>query len=190
MRRVMYVPVLHTAHEIRGVHKRGERLNHHFRRSWQRIRTEILRDVLRSKIDLRNVLIFCDSVPYPLSWSYRQRILRSRNFTVPMYRLVQFLWRRGARLCGTEDPVLSKFELLYEEYCLLKGRRDYTLERDLLDARDHFIARNIAATLRHDQMAIILMGMAHQVDRKLRRIAPDIVVARVECFKRPRSARA
>jgi len=109
---------------------------------------------------------------------------------MPTYRFIQTLWRRGARLCGTENPVLSEFELLYEEQYLLQGRRDHRLERDLLHARDQFIAENIAATLRPGQIAIVLMGMAHHVDRALRRIAPDILITRIECFRRPRSARA
>jgi hypothetical protein len=97
------------------------------------------------------------------------------------YELLRWLDEQGATVLGTEDP-----KLLMEERTLLKAISDASgPERAsaraayasrapaLLDERDSYIAGRIDTTLDEGQTGLLLVGAAHQVEKKLPR---DVVV--------------
>ncbi len=91
------------------------------------------------------------------------------------YQLLLELMRKGAQLMGTESP-----ELLVREYELLRptqlgptgtGPPDAAREvaRQLLAARDRYIAQRINATLGTGEVGLLFLGLAHAVEPFLAR---------------------
>ena len=95
------------------------------------------------------------------------------------HQLLAELAGRGARLMGTEDP-----QLLLQEYQFLQGAlRDMQSEEGeqrwkqqsqrLLADRDQFIAARINDTLLPNEIGLLFLGMAHQIEPML---SSDILV--------------
>jgi hypothetical protein len=86
------------------------------------------------------------------------------------YRLLQTLHHKGAILIGTESP-----ELLLQEYALMKQslqsaeQTESSMEtaQALLSKRDDYIAQRIDETLQDDEMAILFLGLKHNIEAKL-----------------------
>ncbi|MDD5271143.1 MAG: hypothetical protein PHU14_00360 [Methylovulum sp.] len=92
------------------------------------------------------------------------------------YQLLQTLQQKGATLMGTESP-----ELLRQEHALMvqwlqtggQGKQALETARTLLAQRDDYIARRIGETLQEEEMAILFLGLAHNIEAKLTK---DIVL--------------
>jgi hypothetical protein len=184
MRRLIYVPIIHTmvdmgsrADALRqeyirrfGV-ERWERSRHVIEEVWEGIREKLLALTL----PWERVRIYQDGLPVSgreLEIARDVAAQGSKN-----YQIVMELVRRGAKLMGTESP-----ELLIREYTHIKriadaktdaereeARRRYAAESaEILKERDTFIARRIAETLEEGEVGLLFLGMQHEVDRLLR----------------------
>ncbi len=84
--------------------------------------------------------------------------------------LLQTLQHKGATLIGTESPGLLKQEhALMVQWSQAGGRGEQALEaaRTLLAQRDDYIARRIDETLQEEEIAILFLGLAHDIEMKL-----------------------
>ena len=92
------------------------------------------------------------------------------------YQLLESLQGKGATLMGTESA-----ELLLQEHALMtqllqSGERSESVlatAQTLLNQRDDYIAQRINETLQDDEMAILFLGLMHNIEAKL---AKDIVL--------------
>ncbi len=86
------------------------------------------------------------------------------------YTLLLALQHKGAMLMGTESP-----ELLLQEHALMTQllqsteRTESSLEtaQALLSQRDDYIAQRINETLQDDELAILFLGLMHNIETKL-----------------------
>lgn len=105
-------------------------------------------------------------------------------------KLLGWLMGQGARVLGTESPVLLKQEVACLD-AIFNAKDCATLERarneyarrapTLLKARDQYIAHRIDATLAPEEIGVLFIGKAHRVAQEL---PQDIQV----CFLNPRGA--
>lgn len=183
MRRLIYVPIVHT---LADMGSESEALKQeHLRRfgieGWERSR-RVVDDVwegIRAKLLIRNlpwerVKIYQDGLPVSgkeLDIAREVAAQGSKN-----YQIVLDLVDKGARLMGTESP-----ELLMQEYAHVKrvaeaqtdaeleeAKRSYAAESaEILKSRDAFIVQRIAETLEEGEVALLFLGMLHEVDRLL-----------------------
>jgi len=183
MRRLIYVPIIHTMVDMGsksealkqeylrrfGV-ERWERSRQVIDETWEGIRAKLLALTL----PWQRVRIYQDGLPVSgkeLEIAREVAAQGSKN-----YQLVIELVLRGARLMGTESP-----ELLTREYAHIKriadaetdaereeAMRRYAAESpEILKERDAFIARRIADTLEDGEVGLLFLGMMHEVDRLL-----------------------
>ena len=183
MRRLIYVPIIHTmvdmgstAEALRqeSIRRFGAERWTESRRvideAWEGIRAKLL----GLKLSWERVRIYQDGLPVSgreLEIARDVAAQGSKN-----YQIVIELVQRGATLMGTESP-----ELLMQEYTHItriaetqtdaerqEATRSYAIESaEILRARDAFIARQIAETLEEGEVGLLFLGMMHEVDRLL-----------------------
>ncbi len=86
------------------------------------------------------------------------------------YKLLQALMQKGAVLMGTESP-----ELLVQEHALVtkllqpgkSTESSLDAAQVLLNQRDEYIAQRIDKTLQDNEMAILFLGLMHNIETKL-----------------------
>ncbi|MBI2000308.1 MAG: hypothetical protein HYS69_03795, partial [candidate division NC10 bacterium] len=183
MRRLIYVPIVHTAADMGSQAEALERehVRRHGRGEWARTRRLIdevwegLRTrLLALNLDYRRVRIYQDGLPV---CGRELDIVRevaqggSRN-----YALILELLSRGAVVEGTESPGLlrEEYERIRSAIPAGQAREEDAGEGErLLRQRDEFIGRRIDETLKEGEVGILFIGLMHRVDRFL---APDIEV--------------
>lgn len=186
MRTLWYVPVLHTSDES-FIAKEAAALSEELRlaverndrrlvRAWKRLSAQLDAHIGSGRIRPEGLLVFCDSLPHPLSKF--PELLRPNRFEgrSPTWNLIWRLKEMGAVVCGTENPAIL---IVYSEYKVSSGpeaslQKETQTEKDLLALRDLWIANHIDKTLPEGSAAIIFMGAVHRVDQHLRELAPDI----------------
>lgn len=183
MRRLIYVPIIHTMADMGSTSEalRQESIRRFGVESWERSR-RVIDDVwegIRTKLLIRNlpwerVKIYQDGLPVSgkeLEIARDVAAQGSKN-----YQIVLELVDKGAKLIGTESP-----ELLLREYAHVKqiaeaqadaerkeAKRSYAAESaEILKARDTFIVQRIVETLEEGEVALLFLGMIHEVDRLL-----------------------
>ncbi|MBI2458241.1 MAG: hypothetical protein HYW08_13445 [candidate division NC10 bacterium] len=183
MRRLIYVPIVHTAADMGSQAEALERehVRRHGRGEWARTRRLIdevwegLRTrLLALNLDYRRVRIYQDGLPV---CGRELDIVRevaqggSRN-----YALILELLSRGAVVEGTESPGLlrEEYERIRSAIPAGQAREEHAREGErILRQRDEFIGRRIDETLKEGEVGILFIGLMHRVDRFL---APDIEV--------------
>lgn len=186
MRRLWYVPILHTTSECfigdemsrlsRRLRRQFEREDRRIIQAWEALTRRLEDMIADGQMVSRRLLVFGDSLPHPLwrfpRWMHKERHKRRS----PMHDTVRWLRRSGARVRGTESVRLLGLYGRYAIACLRQpdAYQDTRLDRSLLAARDRWIALRIAAALPHGHDAILFMGAKHRVDSLLRALAPDI----------------
>ena len=144
--------------------------------------SEIGRRVKSLGLDWKHVKVYQDALPATTPEIIQKIVaeVSSQNF-----ELLRWMISQGAELVGTESP-----GLLQEEYGHLRAvlmastperkaqaRQAYAARAtSLLDERDRFVARRIAATLPQEGIGILFLGEAHHATRYL---PPDIKVRRL-----------
>jgi pheromone shutdown protein TraB len=86
------------------------------------------------------------------------------------FQLLQKLQAKGATLVGTESvSLLLEERQLMGDLLKAKAEKQASLEKAqaLLDKRDSFIAARINETLLDDEMAVLFLGMTHNIEAKL-----------------------
>jgi hypothetical protein len=175
-RRLIHIPIVHNAADLGSL---AESVRAHYARvcgpaGWRR-REEALRalwgdieaglDALR--LDARKTRIYQDGLPI---CGFEEQIVRElANAGSSNHQLILRWLDAGAALMGTEDS-----RLLMEEYEIQKQRLSPTNKTPtigeqerldaLLKARDSFIVRRIADTLRADEVGLLFLGALHRLD--------------------------
>lgn len=183
MRRLIYVPIVHTAADMGSQAEALERehVRRHGRGEWARTRRLIdevwegLRTrLLALNLDYRRVRIYQDGLPV---CGRELDIVRevaqggSRN-----YALILELLSRGAVVEGTESPGLlrEEYERIRSAIPAGQAREEDAGEGErLLRQRDEFVGRRVGETLKDGEVGILFIGLMHRVDQFL---PPDIEV--------------
>jgi len=182
MKRLIYVPIIHTAADLgslakdvvrRGISDLGENLWEEHKKTvdefWDAISTYF------SSIDVSGAKIYQDGMV--AEGEVGAKIveegvkLESKN-----YELVSRLIRRGAILVKTEDFKFVKEER--DRLLAITGAKStfqklaafikYKLTKDkLLSKRDEFIVRSINETLSHGERGILFLGAYHDIKNNL-----------------------
>jgi hypothetical protein len=180
MRRLKYVPIIHTGVEMGSMYgtlkdeyirrfgtQKWEEHNRIIEDFWQGIRNKIF-DL---NLDHPNTRLYQDGLPVcGKEMDIVQELVKmgSRNHQILM-ELIQL----GAKIEGTEDP-----KLLLEEYDYLKKasadldkkqvkRRYQRLAKSILQKRDLYIGQRIDKTLREGETGLLFIGITHKVNEKL-----------------------
>ena len=183
MRRLIYVPVIHTEADMGSVAeplkkeyikrygpKRWDEHTGAINSMWRGIRQRIF-DL---GLNYQKIKIYQDGLPVcNKELAIASDLAQAGNEN---YMIILELVQRGAKLIGTEDP-----GLLLEEYNYIKDitkinnlkEKDEAIQKyekkawDILERRDEYIANRIAKTLMEEETGILFMGMRHRVDEKL-----------------------
>lgn len=200
MRKLWYVPLAHTSAESFAtreaaqsscrIRRAVERSDSRLDRAWKSFAKRLDALIVRGEIRPERLLVFCDGMPHPLeAFPVYLDPDRFRGKS-PTHEMLMFLRRRGARLCGTENPA---FLAAYGWYQIVRSDipkfRNPQLQADLIAVRDLWIAQHIAKTLPQGRDAILFIGALHRVDRYLRFLAPDIRIRYIRTIypgRRPR----
>lgn len=183
MRRLIYIPIIHTMADMgsKAEALKRESIRRFGVEGWERSR-RLIDDVwegIRAKLLIRNlpwerVKIYQDGLPVSgkeLEIARDVAAKGSKN-----YQLVLELVDKGATLMGAESP-----ELLLREYAHIQRiaetpaeaereeakRRYAAVSAEILQARDAFIARRITETLQEGEVGLLFLGMMHEVDQLL-----------------------
>lgn len=173
MRALIHFPIIHSAKDLGSL---GETLNNllteeqaheHFaaiEHFWTMIATTI--DGLG--LDYTNLKIYQDGLP--VCGKENEIIADVAKSGSQNYRLLLALQHKGAMLMGTESP-----RLLLQEHALMTQllqsaeRTESSLEtaQALLNQRDDYIAQRIDETLQDGEMAILFLGLMHNIETRL-----------------------
>jgi hypothetical protein len=192
MRKLLYVPIIHTEFDMGSVASavEGKSASLCGKERWAKHKETVAKfweslAYYFNSLDATNLRIYQDGLP--ADGELGQRIIEegarhgSKN-----YQLILNLMQRGAEVRRTEDPSLLKEEykyitrlaqsksfaekaLAYAGYKLRKGR--------LTDERDKFIAKTINDTLKDGDVGVLFVGSYHDVAPYL---SGDIVVEEVK----------
>jgi hypothetical protein len=188
MRRLIYVPIIHTEADLGSLAEEiEERTKAVFGDAdWQKHKEDVnlywqeIYDYWEKK-NIPGLKIFQDGMP--VDGAAGENIVRSMaNNGSINYKIIEQLMDGGAKLIQTED-----IELLKEEYFLtrdltksdpasisLNALSHYKSRKDeLLKARDTYIARRIDESLEDDETGVCFLGASHQI---LSRLPKDIEV--------------
>lgn len=177
-RLLIKVPILHTKEDMGTL---GHRLmvnnDYHAQAHdyWVTIETKIK----SLAYDFARIKVYQDGLP-DTKLDLVERIVS--EVQSPNYALLRWLNSKGATIVGTEDP-----KLVSEEYRLLKAifeakdedqkleaRKQYQERADaLLSLRDAYIAQKIYSTLQKEELGILFIGAAHNIESVL---SNDILV--------------
>jgi hypothetical protein len=180
MRRLKYVPIIHTGVEMGSMHgtlkaeyirkfgtQKWEEHNRIIEDFWQGIRKKIF-DL---KLDYQETRLYQDGLPVcGKEIAIVQELVKIGSHN---HQILMELIRLGAKLEGTEDT-----NLLLEEYAYLKdtsahlddpqAKKKYQrLARSLLQKRDSFIRQRIDKTLQEGESGLLFIGISHRVNEKL-----------------------
>jgi len=178
MRRLIHIPIIHTSADLGSLSEsvRTRYLEEFGPLVWvQRERAvENLWQAIRAKINrlevpYHAVRLYQDGLPV---CGFEQQIVEQLARAGSCnHQLLLELIGKGATLMGTEDP-----QLLMQEYQMQQqaaanqppadqgGAQQAARAKNLLEARDRFIAQRIAATLGAGETGLLFLGAAHRLE--------------------------
>lgn len=183
MRKLIYIPVLHTQADMGSMAEpmKKEMISRFGEAKWREQENAvdslwqgISRKIKGLRLDYFRVRIYQDGLPVcGKEWEIVREVagLGSKN-----HQLILELIVKGAKIEGTEDP-----ELLIQEYQFIKelteiadpgekkrAIKKYQKGRDaLLKKRDQFIAQRIDKTLQDGDKGLLFIGLRHEIDKFL-----------------------
>lgn len=182
-RRLIYVPILHSRHDMGSlgaaaegdyVGKLGKRLWQHHVEAIGEMWSGIKKRILKLKLPCDRTYIYQDGLP---TCGREKEIINAlARQGSPNHVIIRWLMNRGATVVGTEDP-----RLLVQEYNYLKqifesrgnGQKEDLLKEyekvapELLIKRDLYIRDRMNSTLPNGGIGILFMGLMHRVDELL-----------------------
>lgn len=199
MRRLLYVPIVHTESDMGSLAPEIEKENAALcgQRRWARHKEAVSRfwesiESYLSSLDATNLKIYQDGLAADGDLG-RKIVDESARRGSKNYQIVLQLVNNGAEIRKTEDV-----SLLLEEYAQIRNlttaksarerARDlgeYRIRKEqLTKQRDQFIARTIDESLKPGEIAVLFIGAYHDV---LPQLAKDIAV---KMLKRPERIKA
>lgn len=167
MRRLLYVPAIHSApdlgslaREVQSSYGDASWDTHEasIASYWERIGRRL--DELR--LDYTRVKVYHDSIV--AGGEAGERIVRElARRGSPDLGLTAALLTKGARLMRTED-----LELLLDEYrAVTGGGASVEQQARILEERDRYVAKRISDSLKDGETGILILGAAHRVHHLL-----------------------
>jgi hypothetical protein len=151
------------------------------RTAWKKVRKELGQHVKSGVLSPKGMLMFVDGTPHLPKQTMRQ-VWEWRVAHEPQTMILRWLQRKGATLQGTEDFCLVMAQMWTTLDPELARRSVHWIHNFVIQRRDRYIARRIARLVPAGGAAILFIGNAHHVHRRLRRIAPDFRIRRVRGF--------
>ena len=189
MRTLYLMRVLHTDKESGDIQKavlekreatfckeQSESYGKWIEKEWEAFSRAILTHVCTRSDVINKLHIFADSIPDVADAPIKKGVRELAAKNIPMHVIILTLMERGAHLHGTEDLNLLREERNYAQSVFHGSPPDSQKEKDLLHARDGAIARHIADTVPDGETAMLFIGKAHEVEIKLRDLAPDFTI--------------
>jgi hypothetical protein len=178
MRRLVYVPIIHTATDLGSL---SQFVQAHYaevcgKTSWKRreaildaLWTDIAANLDALRLDARKTRIYQDGLPI---CGFEERIVRElAKAGSSNHQLILRLLDQGATLMGTEDSglLLEEYEMQKQRLSQKAGESSTSEEQKehmdrVLKARDAFIAKRIADTLQEGEVGLLFLGALHRVD--------------------------
>lgn len=183
MRKLIYVPVIHTEADMGSVAEplKKEYIQRYGPKKWDEHTSAIdsmwrgiRQRIFNLGLDYNRTKIYQDGLPVcNKELAIVSDLAQAGNEN---YKIILELVQRGAKLIGTEDP-----EFLLEEYRYIKAvtkinnleekeeaiKKYEKKAREILKKRDEYIANSISKTLMERETGILFIGMRHKVDEKL-----------------------
>ena len=172
MRKLLYVPIIHTRGDMGSL---GPALERRSASLWGEKRwTEHKEAVARFWRAIADYLLSLQGIPLVIyqdglaaDGELRRRVVEEAAKRGSLnHRLLLDLANRGADIRKTEDPALLLEELrLARQEASAEGpsQEDTARRARLLEERDRFIARTIAETLKEGETAVLFIGAYHDV---------------------------
>jgi hypothetical protein len=178
MRRVVHIPIIHTAADlgslsesVRAAYSKavGPAGWSRHQQAVEQLWSEIRRKIEALGLDYPKTRIYQDGLP--VCGLERQIVEELAKAGSSNHQLLLDLLDKGAVLEGTENP-----QLLVREYQLHRARAEGPQARQpapgqpadearrVLQARDRFIAQRIVKTLQEGETGLVFLGAAHRID--------------------------
>jgi hypothetical protein len=173
MRALIYFPIIHGPEDLGSLNKaasdlRTDQQAHNYFDAIEHFWAMMASTIENLGLDYANLKLYQDGLP--VCGKEKEIVADVAKSGSQNYRLLQELLGKGAVLMGTESP-----ELLVQEHALMtqllqSGQRTVaSLEaaEALLKQRDDYIAQRIDKTLQDYEMAMIFLGLMHNIEAKL-----------------------
>ncbi|MEE7625638.1 hypothetical protein V3O24_05645 [Methylobacter sp. Wu8] len=173
MRALIHFPIIHSAKDLGSLggtvsNLLTEEQAHEHLASIEHFWTMIATTIEGLGLDYTKLKIYQDGLP--VCGKENEIVADVAKSGSQNYTLLLALQHKGAMLVGTESP-----ELLLQEHALMTQllqsteRTESSLEtaQALLDQRDDYIAQRINETLQDDELAILFLGLMHNIETKL-----------------------
>ena len=180
MRSLVHIPIVHGHAEMGSARNTVRRayVDRGGEHAWEMSRLAIAEfwDAIENamdslRVDYRKTRLYQDGLP---TCGLEEKIVHDLAMEgAPNYRVLRKLMERGATLEGTEDPDLlrTEYELIMKAAATAHDagwpEARATQFQDLLNQRDHFIARRIDRTLARGEVGILFLGALHRAVRWL-----------------------
>ncbi|UOA09597.1 hypothetical protein [Methylobacter sp. S3L5C] len=173
MRALIYFPIIHSPEDLGTLDKavsdlRTDKQTDNYLAAVEHFWAMVETTIEDFGLDYTSLKLYQDGLP--VCGKEKQIVVDVAESGSKNYKLLQILMQKGAVLMGTESP-----ELLVQEHALatklLQPRKstESSLEvaQILLNKRDEYIAQRIDKTLQDNEMAILFLGLMHNIETKL-----------------------
>lgn len=173
MRALIHFPIIHSVQDLGTLgavvtNSQTESEAQHYTTAVEHVWTMIASTIESLGLDYPRLKLYQDGLP--VCGKEIEIVAEVATSGSQNYQLLQNLHNKGAVLMGTESP-----ELLLQEHTLMtqllqSGGRDtipLATAQTLLSQRDDYIAQRIDVTLQHNEMAILFLGLMHDIESKL-----------------------
>jgi hypothetical protein len=173
MRALIYFPIIHSPKDLGTLNKavsdlRTEEQAQKYLDAVEHFWAMIATTIEGLGLDYTNLKLYQDGLP--VCGKEKEIVADVAESGSQNYRLLQTLLHKGAVLMGTESP-----ELLVQEHALMSQllkpgeptEASLITAQELLCQRDEYIAQRIDKTLQDNEMAILFLGLMHNIEPKL-----------------------
>ena len=173
MRALIYFPILHSPKDLGTLDKavsalRTDEQTHKYLDAIEHFWAMIATTIEGLGLDYTNLKLYQDGLP--VCGKEKEIVADVAESGSQNYRLLQTLHQKGAVLMGTESP-----DLLVQEHALMTQllqpgeptEASLATAQALLNQRDDYIAQRIDKTLQDNEMAILFLGLMHNIETKL-----------------------
>ena len=173
MRALIYFPIIHSAKDLGSLgdtvnNSRSKEQVQEYSLAIENFWTMIATTIESLELNYSGLKLYQDGLP--VCGKEKEVVRDVAALGSENYRLLQMLQDKGAVLMGTESS-----ELLLQEHALMTQllqsgeRSESTLvtAQTLLNQRDAYIAQRINETLQDNEIAILFLGLMHNIESRL-----------------------